>query len=71
MDCKWGRWQIGKCSQTCGGGVKTNTRDKIQEDLFGGIPCEGESTFKEDCNTQGCPGKTLVKIISGICRGDM
>ena len=61
VDCKWGEWEIGECSKDCGGGVRLNLRQKTQEDLFGGEPCEGVATAEEDCNTHNCPGSILWK----------
>ena len=56
VDCKWGDWVIGKCSKTCGGGVQIDSREKLQEELFGGEPCDGVSTRQSECNTDECPG---------------
>ena len=57
VDCKWGDWTIGKCSKTCGGGVQVDSRDKLQEELFRGKPCDGNSTRHRECNTdRECPG---------------
>ena len=56
VDCVWGVWESGECSKECGGGTRTNKRDRIQEELFGGNPCNGNSTFEENCNLQECPG---------------
>ena len=57
VDCDWDEWQPGICSKECGGGMRTNKRDKIQAELYGGKPCEGNTTFEEECNAQECPGK--------------
>ena len=57
VDCVWGEWNIGVCSNECGGGHQINIREKIQEELFGGKPCEGEASVEEDCNMHNCPGK--------------
>ena len=59
VDCKWGDWVIDECSKTCGGGVQIDSREKIQEDLFGGKPCKGNSTRQGECNTDECPGKQI------------
>ena len=56
VDCKWGDWIIGECSKECGGGVQIDIREKIQEELFGGKPCDGEYNRELDCNTNSCPG---------------
>ena len=54
VDCQWGNWIHGECSKTCGGGVQTNHREKITEELFGGDPCQGEETEEMECNVQEC-----------------
>ena len=42
---------------TCNGeGLRTNHRIKIEEELFGGIPCNGSATMTEPCNNGECPG---------------
>ena len=56
VDCEWGKWVIGECSEECGGGVQINFREKIQEELFGGKTCDGVATQELDCNTNSCPG---------------
>ena len=56
VDCIWGDWVIGQCSKTCGGGIQIDSREKLQEDLFGGEPCDGDSTRQTECNTEECPG---------------
>ena len=58
VDCEWRDWQYGECTQTCGGGMRTNTRTKRVEESFGGV-CVGESTAIEECNTQKCPGNNI------------
>ena len=56
VDCLWGEWIIGVCSNECGGGHQINIREVIQEELFGGKPCEGEASVEEECNMHNCPG---------------
>ena len=56
VDCKWGDWVIVECSKTCGSGFQIDSRQKLQEELFGGKPCEGNSTRQRECNTDKCPG---------------
>ena len=58
VDCIWGEWFLGECSAECGGGIELDFRHKIQEELFGGKPCEGEHIRHEDCNTHNCPSMT-------------
>ena len=57
VDCVWNEWALGECTTTCGGGTQTDTREQLQEALFGGNPCEGESSRQTDCNPDPCPGK--------------
>ena len=53
----WNRW--GSCSKTCGGGIKTRTRDCTQP-LYGGKNCVGEKIDTELCNTdEKCEGKQI------------
>ena len=57
VNCTWGEWKHGDCSVTCNGeGLRTNHRIKIEEELFGGIPCNGSATMTELCNNGECPG---------------
>ena len=57
VDCEWGNWQIGECSQTCGGGSRINNRKIIIASAHGGKECSGPTTVTEQCNTKECPGK--------------
>ena len=58
VDCEWGQFEIGECSQTCGGGMRTNTRSHIVTAEHGGVECLGPDAVNETCNIQECPGKT-------------
>ena len=64
MDCEWGEWIIGDCSQACGVGSRNNTRDKTVVEIIGGI-CNGSSSATEECNPQDCPGnfKIIVRFV--------
>ena len=55
VHCEWNAWVQGECSQTCGGGVRTNTRTENVEAKHGGEECSGPSSLEESCNTQECP----------------
>ena len=57
VNCEWGEWNLGYCSSPCGGGTRINYREKIVNEMFGGI-CEGDHNIEEECNTDVCPGKT-------------
>ena len=61
VDCKWGDFgEWGGCTQTCGEGIQTRTRKRIQVARFGGILCAGYSTESKACNVQDCPGKVSI-----------
>ena len=55
--CEWGNWEIGDCSKSCGGGTRTNSRQKILEESNGG-KCDGTNTIQENCNEQKCSGRS-------------
>ena len=46
---------MGECSEECGGGTRTNTREKQTVEEHGG-QCAGSSTVTESCNVHECPG---------------
>lgn len=64
VDCIWGEWVIGECSNECGGGHQLDFRIEIQEELFGGKPCEGEGIRMLECNTHNCPSKNYEHNIN-------
>ena len=54
VDCKIGMWlPWGKCSRTCGGGVKIRTRNVFQEVKHGGDPCQDREEIMV-CNSVEC-----------------
>ena len=57
---------IGECPATCGGGLQFDYREKIQEELFGGNPCEGEEYRHGECNVNACPGITCFKTVINL-----
>ena len=62
VDCKVGKWKAwGECSLTCGGGIKTKTREVIQQPNQRGEKCP---TLEERdvCNTEECPGSLLILL---------
>merc|ERR1719191_1533702 len=67
-DCEEGDWQIGECSEECGGGERTNTREIISPARAGGAEC-GVLLEKESCNMQPCPIDCVVGEWSeyGMC----
>jgi hypothetical protein len=60
-DCVPSDWYIDinangtTCSRSCGGGLRNEHRNVIQDPQAGGKECEGELTRQIDCNTQDCP----------------
>jgi hypothetical protein len=55
IDCVTGEWSdYGPCSSTCGGGVKTRTRNIITQPQYGGQSCLPISE-SIPCNTYPCP----------------
>jgi len=61
VDCEWGEWSSGKCSQTCGGGIQEKTRVPRVIAQNGGNDCDGEKDKKEMCNTDKCPENNTVE----------
>ncbi|XP_074140277.1 A disintegrin and metalloproteinase with thrombospondin motifs 9 isoform X2 [Sminthopsis crassicaudata] len=56
-DGSWGNWShFGTCSRTCGGGIKTATREcNRPEPRNGGRYCTGRRMKFKSCNTEPCP----------------
>jgi hypothetical protein len=66
-DCvmsKWSPWSA--CSETCGGGTQTRTREIIVEPVLGGFPCDS-TTEDRDCNMQECPSPICPNCMSDVC----
>jgi len=56
VDCVWGDWENGKCSQTCGEGTRVDVRHRKRTAVNGGQECEGPSTRTENCKKlKECP----------------
>nr|ADD22401.1 cnidarian egg lectin isoform a [Hydractinia echinata] len=58
VDGGYTKWNIHRCSRSCGGGTKTFTRACTNPSpKFGGRNCEmlGPATFTEACNSEPCP----------------
>ena len=58
---------FGECSKTCGGGERTNLRDKKIRDRNGGT-CRGTPTITEMCNMDFCPGIKFVSYQCVLCK---
>jgi len=54
QDCKVADWTPGDCSKSCGGGMRTMTRDILVQPGLDGADC-GLLKAEEKCNTQQCP----------------
>ena len=55
----WGVWiPSGICSVTCGGGIRRYERQcNNPPPRNGGLPCRGDDSKYEPCNTECCPGE--------------
>ena len=65
VDCEWGDWVVGECSITCGGGTRSNSRERKIDAAFGGRECPGLASITEACNVQECPG-SLLSIVNSF-----
>ena len=68
VDCKWNEWVNGTCSESCGGGIRINTRTIKNSESSGGAPCDGGTSIEDSCNEQECPGQSfrysyLIRIL--------
>ena len=59
MNCTWSEWDIGGCSADCGIGTRTNTREKIVEEDYGGA-CNGTDSQRVPCKEKECTGKPIM-----------
>ena len=50
----WGQWS--QCSETCGPGYQTTSRNVQASPLHGGTACPSEEPRIRDCNTATCTG---------------
>ena len=55
IHCDWNDWVIGECSESCGGGTRTNARTEKTPAEHGGEECKGPASIDESCNVQECP----------------
>ncbi|CAG04803.1 unnamed protein product, partial [Tetraodon nigroviridis] len=57
-DGSWGSWsKFGSCSRTCGGGVRSRSRQcNNPPPAYGGRDCPGSSFDYQMCNTEECAG---------------
>ena len=59
IDCQWGEWNTGICSADCGDGTRTNTREKIVEEDYGGA-CNGTDSQNVPCKEHECIGLFIL-----------
>lgn len=58
QQCILSTWRdASSCSASCGGGMRVQVRDVLQQPIAGGTPC-GELLRTVPCNTQPCTGTT-------------
>ena len=64
VDCKWGSWQFGNCTQECGTGHLLQQREIWILAENGGISCSRDSyrITNIECNTKPCPSKIFKYI---------
>eukprot|EP00066_Takifugu_rubripes_P000634 XP_003961285.2 PREDICTED: A disintegrin and metalloproteinase with thrombospondin motifs 14 [Takifugu rubripes] len=57
-DGSWGSWsKFGSCSRTCGGGIRSRSRQcNNPPPAYGGRDCPGSSFDYQMCNTEECAG---------------
>ena len=54
--CEWNEWhEWEQCSESCGGGVTSRTRNVLRYAALGGNPCNGTAFETKECNIQECP----------------
>ena len=57
VNCVWLQWtKWTECSEPCGNGLQTRTREIKVKELFGGIPCEDYKIDTEICKIKSCYG---------------
>ena len=58
VNCEWGAWTNGSCSETCGTGELIKTRTKTIVEAHGGA-CSGQSDETVSCYMSHCPSNTF------------
>lgn len=65
VNCKVGPWSaFGKCSNDCGGGVATSTREITTAPENNGTACPSELKRTQPCNARPCPINCIVTDFS-------
>ena len=60
IDCKWGDWNEGECSVSCGNGTRNITRSKTVIEQYGGSCNDKNGSRTETCKVIECPGKIFT-----------
>ena len=59
VDGRWGAWQYGKCSKSCGIGLSKKTRKcDSPSPAHDGKECSGNAEEEIRCNKGPCPGES-------------
>ena len=58
----WGAWSTwSECTATCGGGIRTKTRECTDPPPeFNGANCQGLPNKESECNTEECAGTVFI-----------
>ena len=57
VNCRWSSWKWGRCSKSCGYGVKYGSRRIVRKARNGGRRCSGGSRRRTSCVVRrSCPG---------------
>ena len=57
VDCAMGGWSDWSgCSQTCGDGIATRSREVVEQPLNGGLACSDRNESR-NCKIEPCAGK--------------
>ena len=65
MDCEWGDFTWGPCSQTCGSGTKEGSRTVTTYQAYGGSGCTGPEKRTVKCNIGDCPPVSCTRRCFG------
>ena len=60
LPCRWSSWRWGRCSKSCGYGVKYGTRRIVRHARNGGRRCSGGSRMRASCFVRKCPPGIMI-----------
>ena len=65
VECEWNSWGdwVG-CTKTCGGGVKSRTRNQKTVSVNGEALCDEKMIQRLLCDKDACPGLKLLIIVT-------